>query len=480
MKSLNQKIGIGVFWNLVNLFMSRGASTIFMLFLARFLAPEAFGLIAMASIAFELANALVNSGLGTALIRSKEVTKTDLSTVFYSNIAISLLCYCLLFFAAPLISSFYSQPELTALLRVMGLVVFINAANIVQVVVLSRKMDFRSQMKANTFGAILSGLIASIAAWQGMGVWSLVLQILSAAFLTTLLFWVQSDWRPALLFSFESFGRLFRFGKNLLAEGVLEIIFQNSYVLVIGRFFSAEVTGLYFLAKKINGFVSQNLTVAVQQATFPALSTLQDDNVVLKANYRKIMQVMIFTISPVMALLGGLAPSIFEVAFSSSWYGAVPYLQLLCVAGVIYPLHALNINLLNVKGRSDLILKVGILKKLVSVGFLVVSIPYGVTGVVASQVASSIFALLPNTYYSSSLIGYSLIEQVRDVIKPLSAAAVAGIAVSFVGSELARYQFFGLLAALAAGLVIYLAACFLVKAEGGGVLWVKVRRMIKV
>lgn len=474
MQSLNRKIGIGVFWNLASMFLVRGASTIFLLFLARMLAPDTFGLIAMATVVFELANAFVNSGLGAALIRSKSVSDADLNTVFLTNLGLSVAAYVAIFISAPYIALFYNQPELAAIVQVMGLVVFINAAKIVQTAVLSRKMDFKTQMKANMTATVLSGVLAITAAYQGWGVWSLVAQMLSQAAISAALLWFASNWRPGWQFSTESFSRMFAFGRNLLAEGLLQVAFQNSYILVIGRFFSAELTGLYFFAKKISNLISQQLTSAVQQATFPALATLQDDNATLKYKYRQIMQLMMFLIAPIMMLLAALAPILIRLAFDEKWQGAVAYLQLLCIVGMIYPLHSLNINLLNVKGRSDLVFKVGLVKKTVSLAMLFAAIPYGVLGIVASQVAAAFFGLLPNTYFSAKLIDYSLLEQVKDVIKPIAAAILGGASAWWLGQMLSTHQFVTLLLSGFFGVSVYLVSSAIVRAEGVIMLWGKV------
>ena len=476
MKAMNRKIGVGVLWNLASLFVSRGASTLFMLFFARILAPEAFGLVAMATIVFELANAFVNSGLGAALIRSKQVSDLDLSTVFHANLLLSLLAYSLIYFAAPYIATFYSQPELTSLVRVMGLVVFINATKIVQVAILSRNMNFKHQMKANTLGVVVSGCLALAAAWIGWGVWSLVVQMLGSALISAIVLWFASAWRPSMSASSESFGRLFSFGKNLLGEGLLSVLYQNSYVLVIGKFFSAEITGLYFIAKKISNLLSQQLTGAVQQATYPALSTLQNDNASLLLKYRQIMQLMMFVIAPVMGLLGGMAPTLFELLFDPAWSGAVPYLQLLCIVGALYPLHALNMNLLNVKGRSDLVLKVGLVKKAVNLTLLFLAIPYGVMGIVVSQVLGSILALVPNTYYSAKLVSYSFSAQIRDVAKPLLSAFMAGLMAWWVSQAVIFWDGAVFVIAGLSGVLLYLFLCVLLRAEGAIVVFSKIKR----
>lgn len=479
MKGMNRKIGIGVLWNLANQLLTRGASTIFMLLLASLLAPEAFGLIAMTTVVFELASVFISSGLGAALIRSKEVSDADLNTVFYTNLGLSLVAYAMIFAGAPYLAAFYSQPELTALVQVMGLVVFMNAARMVQSAVLSRNMDFKTLMKASTLATGVSGILAVIAAYQGWGVWSLVVQMLSQVFVSTVILWVASRWRPSWQFSIKSFTRLFSFGRNLLAEGLLEVTFQNSYILVIGRFFSVELTGLYFFAKKISNIIPQLLVGAVQQATFPALSTLQDDSVALKYKYRQIMQLMMFLTALIMMLLAVLAPLIIDIAFDERWRGAVPYLQLLCVVGMLFPLHSANINLLNVKGRSDLVFKIGLLKKIVGLIMLFLAIPYGIKGIVISQIIASFLALIPNTYYSEKLVGYSLQEQVKDVIKPIGAAVIAGMLTWWLVQQPLVHPVFTLFFCGLMGIGIYIFFSFLLRVEGFFLLWAKVLKRMR-
>lgn len=466
MKEMNRKIGIGVLWNLANLLLSRGATTIFTLFLARILAPEAFGLVAMATVVFELANAFVQSGLGQALIRSKRISEADLSTVFYANLILSTLAYALLFIGAPYAAQFYHQAELTSLIQVIGLVVFINATKVVQIAVLCRNMNFRTQMQANTIAALGSGVLAVSTAYMGWGVWSLAIMILSQAFLSSLVLWVVSEWRPKAIFSSDSFFRLFRFGRNLLVESMLEVLFQNSYVLVIGRFFSTEVTGLYFFAKKVSNLISQQLTGAIQQATFPALSTLQDENVILRQKYRHIVQLMMFLIAPIMAMLAAMASPLFELLFDEQWQRAVPYLQVLCVVGILYPLHSLNINLLNVKGRSDLVLKIGLLKKAVNLTLLFCAIPFGVFGIAISQVIGSLLALAPNTYYSAKLVNYSLIDQVKDAIIPVFAALVMALFCWWLIPVMDTTSPIALIGIVLGGCIAYVLICLLAGAEG--------------
>ena len=476
MSSINRQIGVGVAWNMLNLFVSRGASTIFVLFLTRFLAPDAFGLIAMATVVFELAGAFVTSGLGAALIRSNTISDTDLNTVFYTNLGLSLVAYSLLYAGAPFIADFYAQPKLTLVVRVMGLVVFINASKVVQVAILSRAMDFESMMKANSIGVICSGALAVTAAWYGCGVWSIVLQMLSASLISTTLLWISSSWKPKFKYSTQSFNKLFGFGKNLLAEGLINVLFQNSYILMIGRFFSAEATGLYFLAKKISELISHQLTNSVQSVTYPALSSLQNNNMKLVQKYRQIMQLMMFIIAPTMGLLAALTPQIFKLLFEQKWEDAGVYLQLLCIVGALYPLHALNINLLNVIGRSDLVFKIGLIKRSIYLILLILSIPFGIIGIIIGQVLGAFLALIPNTYFTSKLVGYSLWEQTKDAIKPMLAALVSSVGVWLFSNNISITMHFIIALEAFVGLTFFLFISFLIRTEGLLLIWKKVQQ----
>lgn len=463
---MNRKIGLGVLWNLANVFLSRGASVVFTLFLAQLLAPEAFGLIAMVMVVFELADSFVQSGLGLALIRSKQVTQADLSTVFFSNLGLSLLAYGAMFLAAPAVAGFYSQPELTLLVQVLGLVVFFNGARVVQVAVLSRAMNFRAQMQANTLGVLVSGTAAVTAAWLGLGVWALVVQMLTNAMVTASVMWLVSGWWPSLAFSMESCRRLFRFGFNLLVEGMLAVLYQNSHVLVIGRFFSAEVTGLYFLARKITHMLSLQLSGAVVQASYPALATLQEDTARLRHKYRQIVQLMMFLMAPLMLVLAALASPLFAVLFDERWQASVPFLQLLCLVGLLFPLHALNVSILNVKGRSDLVLKIGLVKKAINLTLLFAALPFGVLAIAASQVVGSCLALAPNTWFTARLLDYGFRDQLLDTCRPMLAGGLAAAGAWAVAVSLGPPSPWLLAAAAMAAGLIYLVASLLLRAGG--------------
>lgn len=429
MNGIGAKIGDGAAWNLVNLFLSRGASIVFTLLLTKLLAPDAFGIIAMMMVFFELANMVVNSGFQQALIRDSSVSEIDLSTAFISNIAFSALAYLGLFLLAPVAASFYEQPVLINLIRVAGIVLFINSLIIVQDTLLRRQMCFRAIMNATVTGTLISGVLALFVAYLGFGVWSLVVQMVTVRLFTGVMIWLQGAWRPTCEFSTASFRRMFRFGYKLLLEGCLEVLYRNSFFMVIGKLFSAELVGLYFLASRINDLIAPQISGAVSQASFPALSTLQDRPDDLREMYRRIIRITMFVVAPLVAGMAVLAPLMFEVLLDPRWRQSAIFLQLFNLMGLFYPLHLMNNNILNVKGRSDLVLWIGVIKKSANVVVLILSIPYGIYGILIGQIIMSMVALIPNTFYAAKLIGYGLSTQLSDIIRSMAAALISSLLV---------------------------------------------------
>ncbi|MBJ7265757.1 lipopolysaccharide biosynthesis protein [Idiomarina abyssalis] len=480
MASLNRKIGIGTLWNFLELFLSKSATTFFTIFLATLLAPEDFGLIAIIAVVFELSGVLVNAGFTQALIRSKAVRDIELSTAFWGNLGIAVAIYLLVFLLSGQIAEFFGESILEPMVQVLGIGILINSFRIVQTAILSRRMNFRPQMIAVTTGTITSGLIAIAMAYNGFGVWSLVAQMLISQAVITGILWLSTRWVPSLSFEISAFRSLFDFGKFLVIANVLNVAFKNSYAVVIGKLFSPELTGLYYFATKISNIASQQLTGALQKSSFPALSTLQDDNIQLRHKYRQIIQLIMFVIAPIMLIFIGLAEQVFELLFDERWKDAVIYTQLLCLVGLLYPIHALNINVLMVKGRSDLNLKLSLLKKAIQISILVASIPFEVLGIVVGQVIGSFIALIPNSYYTSKLIHYSFRMQMMDVIKPVIAGTIASVAAWWAMQMEMPLLVISLLFAGTAGIVVYILVSVLLRAEGATMIWVKLSdRMLK-
>ncbi|MBU2811477.1 lipopolysaccharide biosynthesis protein [Acidithiobacillus thiooxidans] len=418
--TLTERIKIGVIWSFAEQLAIRGIGIFVTLFLTHILPPEDYGILAMMALFLGLASGLMDLGISEALIRLEIVNEEDLSTAFIMNILFGIVAYVILFFSAPLISYFYNEKILLELLRVTGLVVFINAFMNIQRVIFTRNLNFKVQLKASVPAAVISGLSAVLLAYSNFGVWALVSQLIIPIFIMTVILWFESSWRPVLNFSMASFTRLFMFGYKIYISFVLAIISKNIIIFFIAKSFGVTVVGMYYLVDKIMDALMGQLVYSVQKVSFPALASIQDDNLHLKESYRKIIKIVTFILFPVLMFGVALSGLIFKSFFSEQWWPASTYFQIMCFGFIFYPLHAINLNILKVKGRSDLFLKLELVKVITSVTLLLLALPYGIEAVLWSQVLSSILAYIPNSYYSAVLIDYPLMQQVKDFFPSLA------------------------------------------------------------
>lgn len=414
--SLARRTAVGIIWNFVEQVSRRGIGLIITLLLARFLTPDDYGLVAMMTIFITIANELMHSGFKQALIRKIKVTKADYNTAFYSNLILGLISYLLLFVCAPFIADFYQEPELTKLIRVAGTIIIINSFQVIQSAVLNRNIRFKMQLQATIPATLVSGIVALLMAFTGFGVWALVAQMIISTLISTFILWNTKLWRPALVFSKKSFRNMYQYGSKIFISSLLEILFQNMYIITIAKLFTTTVAGYYFFAKKITDIIANQLVRSIQTVTFPALATLQEDNTVLKTGYKKVMQVTTFLLFPAMIFTAALAKPFFIVFFNEQWFPTVLYLQLMCIAGMIRPLQSINMNVLQVKGRSDILLHLSIVNQLVAMVILIITIQYGIKVILIGQIASSLIMYVPNSYYSGKLVNYPIKEQIYDFL----------------------------------------------------------------
>lgn len=435
--SLTHKTTIGVLWNFAEQLGRRGISVVITLLLARFLAPEDFGLIAMMAVFLTVGSSLMDSGFAQALIRMQNAKQVDFNTAFYANLVLGALAYALLFMAAPYIATFYDEPRLINLVRVASVGVVISSFNVVQSAILSRALNFKVQLEAALPAGLISGGVAVGLAYSDYGVWALVVQMLLGSLVTAIILWHRQGWRPSMSFCSHSLRQMYGFGYRLFLSGLLDTVFTNLYLIVIAKLFSASIAGYYFFAVKIKEVLISQLVSSIQKVTYPALASVQDDDARLKSGYRKVIAVTTFMLFPAMTLTAALAEPIFEVLLPERWASAAVYLQLMCLAALLTPLHSINLNILKVKGRSDLFLYLEIVKKLVAVGILFVAYRHGVIGILMGQIVSSVLAYLPNSYFSRKLIGYPPREQMADFMPGLLLAlAIGGATYAVVQIEL--------------------------------------------
>ena len=392
-ESLKHKTVKGVGWSFADNISSSGVSFLVGLVLARLLTPAEYGIMAMIAIFIAISNSIIDSGFSNALIRKTDIKRIDYNTVFFFNLVVGVILYVLLYFCAPSISSFFNEPILIPVTRVIGLVLIINSLGIIQRTIMVREIDFRTQTKISLIASLSSGGIGIVMAFYGYGVWSLVGQQVSRQLLNTVFLWLYSAWRPVCEFSADSFKCLFGFGSKLLLSGLLDTLYKNIYYIVIGRFYSSAQLGQYTRAEQFNTIFSSNLTSVVQRVSYPVLSSIQDEPERLREAYRRVILLLI----------------------GEKWLVSVSYLQIICFAGMLYPLHAINLNILQVKGRSDLFLKLEIIKKIIAVIPIFLGIMYGIEYMLWGSVLISFIAYFLNSYYSAGLIRYPTIEQIKDV-----------------------------------------------------------------
>jgi O-antigen/teichoic acid export membrane protein len=463
-ETLKQQAIKGVFWSFLERFGTQFILLISQIVLARLLKPSDFGIIGILIVFVTISQVFVDSGFGNALIQKKGVNSIDYSTVFYCNIGISILLYVLLFVSSPIIADFYSQPELKWLLRLVSLVLVSNSLGLVQFTKFKKELKFKIIAKTTFWANVLSAIVGILLAYLDFGVWALAIQMVLIYFFRTVFFWILSDWRPLFVFSRSSFKGLFNFGYKLLLSSLLDQVFRNIYILIIGKFYTPKDLGFYTQAKNFQEVPVITLSAVVGSVTFPAFSRIQDDNERLFIGYRKVLKLLVFINFPLMLGLAIIAHPLFLYLLGEQWLPAVPYFQLLCVSGMLYTLQTTNLSILQVKGRTDLFLKLEIIKKFVIVLAIIIGSNWGVMGLVCGRVASSFIAYFINSYYSGSLLNYSIRMQLRDlfpamIITLLMAAIMLLMSVVFVDS-------FGLFVAqMIVGVLSYFTISYLSKQE---------------
>lgn len=462
MGTLKDKTVKGIFWNSVDRFSTQGIQFVFGLVIARLLLPADYGVVAMLGIFLAVSSVFIDSGFGTALVQKADRTEVDFATVFYFNNVVALLAYGILWLASPYIAAFYNLPILESITKVVGLTLIFNALSGIPNAKMSISIDFKSRAQISLITSVVIGAIGVWMAYAGYGVWALVTQSVVSAGLRTVLLWAYVRWVPLLVFSWQSFRRLFSFGSKLLASALLDTLYCNIYPLVIGKFFSAADLGVYSRAHGLAQYPSSNLTGVLQGVTFPVLSCIQNDEERLADAYKRLLRTSVFIVFPLMVGLAAVADPLIRIVLTDRWEGAIYLLQILCFALMWYPVHAINLNLLQVKGRSDYFLKLEIIKKIMGVCILCVTIPLGLVAMCYGSICSSVLALAINTYYTQKLIGYGFAAQMREMLHILLHALIMGALVWGV-VQLMPTLWLKLVGGIATGMAYYLLGAWIMK-----------------
>lgn len=427
--------------------------------LARLLMPAEFGLIGMLGIFMSVAQIFVNCGFGEGLIQKRNTTHCDECSVFYLNIAFGIFAGGILYAVAPWIADFYHQPILTFLTRLMALDVVINSFGIVQMMLLTKEIDFKTQLKVSVISTAISGGIAVVMAMHGFGVLSLAVQILIGDMLRVMLLWAVHNWRPSAVFSFSSLRELLPYGSRMFASGLLNSIFTEIYSLVIGRIYSPTALGLFTRAKQMQQLPVDNLCNIIGRVSFPVFASVQHDKAALKRGVRKGARGLVLISFPLMVGLAVVARPLVLVLLTKKWEACVPYIQLLCVGGALIPLNMIHLNALSAQGRSDLFLRLEIIKKSIIAVSVALTFRYGVKGLLIGDIVVSIIACYINCFYSVRMIDYSWKEQILDLLPYLGISAVMGVCVWLIGGLPWSNVSIQLAVEVATGIVVYFLGC---------------------
>lgn len=453
---LKQKTISGLLWSFIDNIAKRAITFIIGIMLARLLTPREFGLIGMLTIFIVISQSFIDSGFTEALIRKQKCNQTDYSTVFYFNLVVGILLYFLLFISANYISIFFNEPQLEIIVKLLGLGLIIESLTIVQRAVLIKRIDFKLQTKISIISSLISGIIGIVMAFKGFGVWSLVIMTLTGYAFTSFFLWLWNKWKPSWTFNMESFKEMFSFGSKLLLSALLNNIYNNIYLLIIGKYFSAAELGYYTRADQFKNLPSQNINSVIQQVSYPVLAEIQNDIPKLKGAYKKLIRSTMLITFVLMLAMAAIAKSLIIVLIGLKWLPSVIYLQMLCFVGMLYPLHSLNLNMLNVLGRSDLFLKLEIIKKTLAIPAIVVGIMYGIKGLIIGMIITSFISFFINSYWSGKFINYSSIEQIKDVLPSFLLAVFIAIILFFLGEIINVSNFIKMSIQISTGALLFI------------------------
>jgi O-antigen/teichoic acid export membrane protein len=437
------------------------------LVLARFLNPADFGLVAMLYVFIVVGNVIIEFGMTQSIIRSKRILDIELSSIFYFNILVSFGLYGIVFLFAPSIALFYKQEVISTILRIYSLSFIMTALTSVPITMMIREMRFKIQLMAMVPAVLIAGISSIYMAYEGQGVWSLLMMTLLQQFINCLLIWFFSKWYPNLVFDFSKLRPHLNFGYKLVISGVIDTAFTNIYALLLGKWFTPAIVGFYNRAEMMKQLPVANVSIALNKVTLPLFSQIDEGSDRLKNIYEKILKMVIFVISPIMFIAIAIAEPLFRFLFTEKWLPAVPYFQILCLTGILYPIHSYNLNILNIKGRSDLFLRLEVYKKILGLITILVGFRFGVYGLLWSQVAMSVVAFFINSFYSGKFISYSSLAQIKDITPYLIVSSMVGVVIYFIDSTVffSCADFYRLLMASVIGFIIYFIIAKLLKFE---------------
>ena len=463
-ENLKNKTIFGLIWRFIERCGAQGVTFVVSIVLARMLDPEVYGTLALVTVFTAILQVFVDSGLGNALIQKKDSDHLDFSTVFYFNIFACLAVYFLIFFTAPYIAQFYGVADLVPLIRVISVTVIISAVKNVQQAYVFKHMLYRKFFFSTLGGILGAAVVGIVMAYRGYGVWALVFQQIFNVFVDTLILWVTVKWRPALAFSFERLRTLFSYGWKLMVSSLLHTVYTNLRSLLIGKLYTTEDLAYYNKGQSFPSLVVTSINTSIDSVLFPAMSSQQDDREIIKSMTRRTISTSSYIMWPLMVGLATVATPLIELLLTEKWLPAVPYLQIICITLAFEPMQTANLNAIKAMGRSDLYLKIEIIKKSISMGILLLSVRLGVIAIAVSGLIYAFLATVINSHPNAKLLGYSYIEQIKDMFPSVVLSLFMGLAiypVTFLQIPLIAV----LLIQVLLGVVIYIGLSQLFKLE---------------
>ncbi len=429
--SNSKQITGGLFWKLMERFGVQASQFVLQIILARILDPEHYGVLSMMVIFTTLANVFIQRGFNTALIQNKDVTEEDYSSVFWVTMLIAVFLYAVLFVTAPFIADFYNMPDLVKPFRVLCLVLFPGALNSIQLAKISRKMDFKKVFRSNVAAILVSGIVGIILAFKGAGLWALVTQNFLNVAVACIVMWFTVKWRPRLICNLNRIKILFSYGWKLLVSGLLDTLYQDLRSLVIGKKFSSGTLGYYNRGKQFPQFIINAVNTSVQSVMLPAMSAEQENLGKVKSMMRNSIRISSYIIFPLMAGLAGVAEPLVRLILTEKWLPCVPYMQIYCFTFAFYPVHSCNLQAINAMGRSDMFLKLEVIKKAYGLIALVIAVIFfkSPIAIALTGVFTTVISCFVNAMPNKKLVGYSFVQQLMDILPAfiISGVMFAGV-----------------------------------------------------
>lgn len=464
-QQVNSKIvASNLIWRFLERFGAQIVAFVVSIILARLLDPVVYGTVALVTVFTTILQVFVDSGFGMALVQKKNSDEVDFSTVFYFNIGICAFLYLIMFILAPFIARFYDNEQLSLIIRILSLVLVISGFKSIQSVYVTKHLMFKKFFFATLVGTVISAGVGIFMAYKGYGVWALIAQNLLNQGIDTIILWITVGWRPKRVFSFKRLKSLFSFGWKLLASALLDVGYNQLRALIVGKKYSAEDLAYYNRGEQIPNLAISNINNSIDSVLLPSMSIAQEDKQRVKQMLKRSISVSSFVLLPVMAGIAVTANSLVAVLLTEKWNAAIPYMQLFCLIYAFYPIHTANLNAMKAMGRSDYFLKLEIIKKIIGIGLLLGAMWISVQAIVISLLVANLLSLIINTYPNKKILGYGILEQMKDLLPALLLSGIM-FGVTYFIYYMDGAGFMTLVKQVLIGVVVYFTLAALFKVE---------------